>query len=127
MALPVIILLLVVYGYTLLVLLFYLEIEKDAALPGDDHKLKSGVSVLIPFRNEENSLPGILEDCARQSYPAELVEILFVDDHSMDDSATIVRAAASEKAQFRYLELPPGMTGKKKAATARRVGQLSVR
>lgn len=42
------------------------------------------VSVIIPARNEERNLPFILTDLAAQDYPAELYEVIVVDDHSED-------------------------------------------
>lgn len=115
MASPVIILLLIIYSYSLLIFLFYLEIEKDPDTAVSSSRAQRSVSVVVPFRNEEDHLPGLLEDFSRQSYPAELMEIIFVDDHSMDASASLLATAVSKQSNFRYLALPPHMTGKKKA------------
>jgi cellulose synthase/poly-beta-1,6-N-acetylglucosamine synthase-like glycosyltransferase len=115
MALPVIILLLIIYGYTLLILLFNLEIEKDADTPAANHAFQTCVSVVVPFRDEEEHLPALLEDLSRQSYPLGLMEVIFIDDHSSDDSASILASATDEKKHFRYLALPQNMRGKKKA------------
>jgi cellulose synthase/poly-beta-1,6-N-acetylglucosamine synthase-like glycosyltransferase len=115
MALPVIILLFTIYGYTLLMLLFYLEIEQDPDPAGDLMEHPQSVSVVVPFRNEEDHLPGLLEDFTRQSFPVEHLEIIFVDDHSRDGSASILESLKDENVHFRYLSLPPGMSGKKRA------------
>jgi len=115
MALPLIILLLISYGYSLLMLLFYLEIEQDPDPLEDLMEHPQSVSVVVPFRNEEDYLPGLLEDFSRQSFPVEHREIIFVDDHSTDSSASILASLTDESVQFRYLALPPGMSGKKKA------------
>lgn len=115
MALPVIILLLIIYGYTLIILLFSLEIERDVDPSADPLDPPTCVSVVVPFRNEEDHLPGLLEDFAGQTYPAEHMEIIFVDDHSEDGSVSIVTSGASQKEHFHHLELPPQMSGKKKA------------
>lgn len=42
------------------------------------------VSIIIPCRNEEASLPLLLGDIAVQDYPALLVNVIVVDDHSSD-------------------------------------------
>lgn len=42
------------------------------------------VSVLIPVRNERSTLPTLLKQLQIQSYPAELVEVLVLNDHSTD-------------------------------------------
>jgi len=115
MALPVILLLLISYGYTLLILLFYLEIEHDPDPPGDLLENPHSVSVVVPFRNEETHLPGLLEDIARQSFPEEHLEVIFVDDHSGDASASILTSITGGSTRFRYLSLPSGMSGKKSA------------
>lgn len=115
MALPVIILLLIIYGYSLIIFLFSLEIERDVDTSTDPKDSPLCVSVVVPFRNEEDHLPGLLEDFTGQTFPAEHMEVLFVDDHSEDGSASIVTAESSRTKHFIYLELPRNMSGKKKA------------
>jgi len=72
-------------------------------------------SVIIPFRNEESQLPGILNDLSMQDYPATITEIILVDDHSHDDSVVIVQEYCSCYAHFRLVQLPDGKSGKKEA------------
>ncbi|MEA3461596.1 MAG: glycosyltransferase [Bacteroidota bacterium] len=115
MALPVIILLFIIYGYTLLILLFHLEIERDSDPSMGLSDPPVSVSVVIPFKNEENHLPGLMEDFARQTFPAACMEIIFVDDHSGDGSASLLKSVTGERMNFLYLALPSGMSGKKKA------------
>ena len=115
MALPLIILLLICYGYTLLVFLFYLEIDQDPDPARDPIKNPQSVSVVVPLKNEEDHLPGLLDDLARQSFPDEHREVIFVDDHSRDSSASILDKRTGAYVRFRYLSLPPGVSGKKKA------------
>jgi cellulose synthase/poly-beta-1,6-N-acetylglucosamine synthase-like glycosyltransferase len=115
MALPVIILLIVVYGYTLLILLFYLEIDKDPDHGDSPMEYSRSISVIVPFKNEAVYLKGLLEDFSKQSYPAELLEVIFVDDHSMDGSAAILASMIGDWEHFSQLSLPPGLSGKKKA------------
>ena len=115
MAPPLVILLIIIYGYTLIILLFYLEIEEDRDPLPDPSEISTGVSLVVPFRDEEDRLPGLLKDLAGQSFPAGLMEVLLVDDHSGDDSASIVKSVSTAKDNFHYLELPEGERGKKKA------------
>lgn len=115
MALPLIILLLLIYGYTLLILLLRQEIERDTDPLEGPVEYGTGVSVVVPFRNEEEHLPGLLEDLTAQSYPRELLEILLVDDHSSDASGTLAAKAAEGMDHLRYLSVPVGKSGKKKA------------
>jgi len=48
------------------------------------------VSVLIPFRDEAENLPHLLTSLLAQSYPKELVEFIFIDDHSSDTSTQLL-------------------------------------
>lgn len=48
------------------------------------------VSVIVPFRNEEFRIKPLLESFKRLCYPIEKFEIIFVNDHSEDESRNIV-------------------------------------
>jgi poly-beta-1,6-N-acetyl-D-glucosamine synthase len=74
-----------------------------------------GITVIVPFRNEERNLPSLLKTLANQSYPSTLYEVILVDDHSADYSARIVRQFVDEHHNFRLLVLPNGFEGKKRA------------
>ncbi|MCH8902531.1 MAG: glycosyltransferase [Bacteroidetes bacterium] len=50
------------------------------------------ISVIIPVRNEEESIGDCLGDLANQDYPKELFEIIVVDDHSTDDTLKVISA-----------------------------------
>ena len=49
------------------------------------------ISVIIPARNEEEHIGPLLTALQEQTYPAALVEIIVVDDHSTDQTAAIVQ------------------------------------
>lgn len=61
------------------------------------------VTVIIPARNEEKHLPFCLEAVTAQTYPAELLEIIVVNDHSTDRTAEIIAQFAP--AQVKLLNL----------------------
>ncbi len=44
------------------------------------------ISVVLPFHNEEQTLPVFFSLMDKQNYPAELVELILVDDESTDHS-----------------------------------------
>ena len=48
------------------------------------------LSIIIPARNEEKNIRACLESVINQTYPSELFEIIVVDDHSEDATASIV-------------------------------------
>ncbi len=65
------------------------------------NEIKPGThfSIVIPFRNEAENLPNILETIDKLNYPAEMFEILFVNDVSEDTSEEIILHAI-EKSRF---------------------------
>ncbi len=47
-------------------------------------------SIVIPFRNEAENLPDLLQSLSELEYSKHLFEILFIDDASEDDSVEII-------------------------------------
>ncbi|MBD2715200.1 glycosyltransferase [Microvirga sp. STR05] len=77
-------------------------------------------SVIIAARNEAENLPLLLADLACQTLPVQQFEVLIVDDHSTDATATV---AAAFKVPFalrviQLAEVPGADTGKKAALQA---------
>jgi biofilm PGA synthesis N-glycosyltransferase PgaC len=72
-------------------------------------------SVIIPFRNEQTKLPGIVHDLSLQDYPAEKAEIILVNDHSDDGSEAIAQDYCTRYSHFRLVHLSDGKLGKKEA------------
>jgi hypothetical protein len=72
------------------------------------------VSVLVPARDEERTLPGLLAGlCAQRDVPD--LEILVLDDRSTDATAEVVAAAATADPRIRLHrgeDPPPGWLGK---------------
>lgn len=76
------------------------------------------ISVVVPVRDEEESITDLLQDFAALRYPPALFEVLVVDDHSRDRTARQVQDFAQACTyQLRYLDLRqhPGRQGKKAA------------
>lgn len=74
------------------------------------------VSVLIPARNEEHTIRAAVE-AALHSEQVNL-EVLVLDDHSTDATASMVRDLATRDPRLRLLSappLPPGWNGKQHA------------
>ena len=55
------------------------------------------ISVIIPARNEGNNIGKLLRALEQQSFPADNVEIIVVDDHSTDNTAEIARSFSRVK------------------------------
>jgi poly-beta-1,6-N-acetyl-D-glucosamine synthase len=70
-----------------------------------DFKPETLVSVIVPFRNEENFLEDLIRDLKDQIYPQQLFEVIFVNDHSTDQSEKIIEAGIKDLTNFHYLNL----------------------
>jgi cellulose synthase/poly-beta-1,6-N-acetylglucosamine synthase-like glycosyltransferase len=53
------------------------------------------VTVLVPARNEASNIGALLTALQAQQYPASLLEIIVIDDHSEDQTPAIVRTFKS--------------------------------
>ena len=62
---------------------------------GDESKLNTKISIIIPARNEEENIGNCLQSIIEQSYPPHLFEVLVVDDHSTDNTAAIIQRYAA--------------------------------
>lgn len=92
------------YVFVMLFLLF--GIRKLANSFGRNPAPKCAFSIVIPFRNEAENLPQLLESLALLKYPRELFEILLVNDASADDSEEICREFVEKhsKLQIKILQ-----------------------
>ncbi|SKB50391.1 Glycosyltransferase, catalytic subunit of cellulose synthase and poly-beta-1,6-N-acetylglucosamine synthase [Parapedobacter luteus] len=88
------------------------------------------VSVLIAARNEEANIGRTLSDILAQDFPADLLEVIVVDDHSTDNTSAIVQTFAPLGVKLLKLnESEPLNSYKKKAistAIAVATGELIV-
>lgn len=79
------------------------------------------ISVIVPARNEEAHISDCLRSLLAQSYPAELYEVIVVDDFSTDATATHVQDFSDPRIRLLRLQEVPGMdaatSSKKKAIT----------
>ena len=78
--------------------------------------VRPGISIVLPFRNEEKKLQAFLSSLKKQDYPPDLFELVAVDDHSEDAGRTIIEEFA-KKAAFpvKVLWLDEWEEGKKEA------------
>lgn len=81
-------------------------------IPGD-FQARTAVSVLIPARNEADNILHCLNSLLLQDFPADLLEIIVIDDHSTDLTGDLVRQL--EHTHVRLLKLAEGKAGKKAA------------
>ncbi len=77
------------------------------------------VSVIVAVRNETANIETLLTSLMAQDYPAQLLEIIIVDDHSTDSSSSLVERFIAKKRESLNLKLirleEEGSFGKKAA------------
>ncbi len=76
------------------------------------------ISVLVPARNEERNIKGILTSLLNQNYPN--YEVIVLNDHSEDNTGKIINEIKQTHPELKVLngkELPEGWTGKCYACT----------
>jgi len=69
------------------------------------------VSVIVAFKNEENNITDLINTVKQQSYSN--FEVIFIDDHSIDNSLQIVKNNIQDN--FKIIELSNIEFGKKRA------------
>ncbi|NJB84515.1 cellulose synthase/poly-beta-1,6-N-acetylglucosamine synthase-like glycosyltransferase [Lewinella marina] len=76
------------------------------------------VAVIVPFRNEADHLPLLLQDLLSQDYPTDRYEVILVDDHSEDGALAGAGPLPANVRVLRLADHPEVLTGKayKKAA-----------
>lgn len=74
----------------------------------ENFKPSTGVTIIIPARNEAVNIKACLDSVAQQNYPTHLYEIILVDDHSED--ATAVIAAGLSIANLKIIRLADFIT-----------------
>jgi len=101
-----VILLLIFSLYALLMLYYWrswINIQ-DYKPQATNYKPQTRITVIIPARNEQEYITACLDSVCRLAYPAELLEVLVVDDHSTDNTASIVRSYQSKNIKLLSLK-----------------------
>lgn len=89
-----------VYAATMAQLIYgYGKIKADVS---EARKPQTFFSIVVPFRNEAQHLPALLESFRQLDYPVELFEIILVDDFSQDHSQRIVYNWRMQNGQFDF-------------------------
>ncbi|NIJ46566.1 glycosyltransferase involved in cell wall biosynthesis [Wenyingzhuangia heitensis] len=77
--------------YTFLIICFVVGLISLSTLKIDITIPQQKFSILIPFRNEEDSLETLLKSIENLEYNSDNFEILLIDDNSTDKSESIVK------------------------------------
>jgi biofilm PGA synthesis N-glycosyltransferase PgaC len=78
------------YSYIICILFFVIGFDKVQEFKKTITSEKTTFSVIIPFRNEAENLPKLLESISHLVYSEDLVEFIFIDDDSSDNSIQII-------------------------------------
>jgi cellulose synthase/poly-beta-1,6-N-acetylglucosamine synthase-like glycosyltransferase len=65
---------------------------------------RTAISVIIPARNEEDNIGACIASLLAQEYPPSLFEVIVVDDHSTDNTASLVRQVNDPRVRLISLE-----------------------
>ena len=79
---------------------------------------KLSISIIIAARNEENRITPCLKSLEKVTYPTDKFEIIFIDDHSGDNTAKIIGSYCRNYQNWRLISLDEKSTklrGKKNA------------
>ena len=82
--------------YILAILIFIIGFDKVPEFKSKNTDPKTGFTVIIPFRNEAQHLPNLIKSIRKIDYPSNLVEYIFVDDESTDNSIQILHNQISQ-------------------------------
>ncbi len=95
--------------YCGVILFFYLGLFR---LKSGSNPNQFSVSIIIPARNEAKNITTCLNSLLKQTYPAEFIQIIVIDDHSTDQTAQIVQSFSERDNRIRLLSADPREPGK---------------
>jgi cellulose synthase/poly-beta-1,6-N-acetylglucosamine synthase-like glycosyltransferase len=78
----ILVLLGITFVYVLAISCFIYGFAKINTFEYTDLQPKTSFTIIVPFRNEAENLPVLLESLSRLNYPANLFEVILVDDAS---------------------------------------------
>lgn len=84
-------------------------------------KPKTSVSIIIAARNEEDNIGNTLDCIIQQKFPKDLMEVIVVDDHSIDKTADIVRTYAKHGVTLLQLNEGDKLNSYKKLAISKAI------
>lgn len=103
-------------AYASILVVFFLGFFRIKYRP-DGRKYAPFISVIVPARNEEKNIARCLSALLNQTYPAELYEIILVNDNSTDNTLAIANSFAEKDTRLRLMNTSEAfkITGKQRA------------
>jgi len=89
--------------YSILILFLNRGIDKLQTPVKDYSRAKTDFSILVPFRNEEKTLPDLLNSLTLLDYDSNRFEIILIDDESNDDSVKIIKHLEEQHPELKII------------------------
>lgn len=80
----------IIIAYLIVICSLTYGFDKVEEFQLQDLKPNTKFTIVIPFRNEAENLPQLLNSMSKLNYPKDLFEVIMVDDDSQDDSVKII-------------------------------------
>ncbi|CAN5474803.1 glycosyltransferase [soil metagenome] len=94
-------------------------VDGVSALVGGFHQQEvPRISIIVAMRNESSNIEELYRDLSSMAYAVDKFEIIFVNDHSTDDTHAKVKQLSANVPNIRIINLPEGVEGKKSALQA---------
>lgn len=106
---------LVLISYLLFLMAALWAWKKVRSVRLEKDQIKRIITVLVPFRNEEKIIHHLTRSLGQLDYPEDKLEVIFIDDHSDDNSFQVVRSLIYDRPNFKLIKLNEGKIGKKAA------------
>ena len=87
---------LIIFIYCILILYFTIGFNKVSDYKINNHIPKNKFSIIVPFRNEAENLPALLNSFSQIDYPENLFEIILINDDSSDDYLSVLNHFKTE-------------------------------
>lgn len=78
-------------SYAILILYYRAGWMQVTTFEDATSKPSAKISVVVAARNEEENIGALLGSIQKQTYSSELFEVIVVDDHSTDNTATLIK------------------------------------
>lgn len=117
-------------AYAALMLLYRMGWERQPVFRlNDTYQPKTKVSIIIPARNEAERIGDCIASILKQNYPAALLEVIVVDDHSEDNTVQVVNNFRNKQVRCislaAWLKEKEGVVAYKKEAIAAGIANSS--
>lgn len=100
----------IVYAAAILIYRYWYLQLKPFQIPAT-YQPKTRFSVIVPARNEAAHITHCVKCILQQNYPADLFELIVIDDHSEDNTAKLVQALQQVHPNLKLISLQEELGG----------------